>query len=93
MEAVLRGRIDARPLVDAIDARGGLAACGIVAGRTPTDSALARAVQRAAKESTMTLAAADKCATQVLGLHPTDLWGTDDWVAAVLAAADGDEPR
>jgi hypothetical protein len=68
------GVLPAEPLVAAVQARGGVRAC------VGADGALERAYGRARGSQRLTIAAADKLAVRVLGMHPALLWGDAWWV-------------
>lgn len=72
--------LDVRPLIDAVDARGGIGAVS-----APLDTrrrqALRRAYHRAAARGTVTARAADTLAVTLLGTHPACVFGRQWWAA------------
>ena len=65
-------RLPAEPLLRRVAARGGGAACG-----TKLDGAVEQALQRARREGTVTVYAADLLAVRLLNLTPWEVWGDD----------------
>lgn len=60
-------RLDARPLLEAVAARGGPAACGA----RPAD---VTALCRARRDGTVTVVAGDRLAVSLLGARSSELW-------------------
>jgi hypothetical protein len=82
------------PLVQAIEGRGGLAACGVHANTQGHDeddtrefSRLHRAYHRAIKAGRLTVFSADTIAIKALGMHPALVWGEEWWDAIAAPAA------
>lgn len=88
-EVLKPGWLDARPLIEAIEARGGLGGCGIRVNAGDISQAdrtyysrLCRSYHRACENGTLTVFAADTLAIKALGVHPVTVWG-ESWFEAI----------
>lgn len=73
--------LPAAPLLAAVQARGGLRACGVRREETPGAERLTKAYYRAVQRGWLNCFVADELAVAVLGLHPAAVWG-DAWFRA-----------
>lgn len=71
--------VPAGPLLDEVRRRGGNAV--VLQGR-PDRQRVERALHRGQSNGWVTVESADRLATDVLGAHPADLWGSDWWAVA-----------
>lgn len=75
----MQPHVSAAPLLKEIRRRGGIAQ--VLRGREDRGS-LDRALHRGRADGYFTLATADRIATDVLGIHPAELWGSVWWNSA-----------
>ncbi len=73
-------RIPAAPLLRQVELHGGRAHLGL-----NERTAASRAFDRARREGSLTLDAADQLAVLVLGMHPIEIWG-DTYLGEVQPA-------
>jgi hypothetical protein len=77
-------RLPAEPLVAAVEARGGLAECGLSRAGTPAHpraGAYRRLYERSRARGWIGLFDADELAVKVLGVHPCRVWDDGWWEA------------
>jgi hypothetical protein len=77
-----RAWLPAEPLAAAVSASGGIGTLLRGRRRTTEGERLARAYYRALKRGWITVAAGDELACNLLGVHPSAIWGQRFWVGA-----------
>jgi hypothetical protein len=79
-------RLPIQPLVNLVDAHGGLRACGVwdhtgTPNRIRWARRLLRAYSRSRQRGWIGLHAADELSVKALSMHPAEIWGADWWDA------------
>lgn len=88
------GWLPSAPILDLIDAKGGLRGCGVRRGRGGNREAdrLAKIYQRARRKQVIHVYAADELCILVLHMHPSFVWG-EQWWEAIAAPSSSNSRR